>query len=154
MDNKLWRTSIRKMRKRIPEFIVLALVPHSTVVVALDKPDFIRGVGTDLVYFAVVADEGFEFAAEGVALDPGVRVRGGSNLQFVRAKGDLPVDHVAPERCAGSDCVVGVNVADVVADVLEDFDEVGVGCAAPVGLDLDNVLVSTVRMSDGDIPYR
>jgi hypothetical protein len=72
----------------------------------------------------------------------------------VRAKGDLPVDHVAAERCAGGDCVVGVDVADVVADVLEDFDEVGVGRAAPVGLDLDNVLVSTVRMSDGDIPYR
>jgi hypothetical protein len=48
----------------------------------------------------------------------------------------LPVDHIAAERCAGGDGAVGVDVADVVADVLEDLDKVGVRCAAPVGLNL------------------
>lgn len=69
-----------------------------------------------MVDLAVVADEGFEFAAEFVALDP--------------------VDHVAAKRGAGSDGAVRVDEIDVVAKVLEDFDEIAVGGAAPVCLDL------------------
>jgi hypothetical protein len=59
----------------------------------------------------------------------------------VRKRQLLPIDHIAAERCARSDGTVGVDIADVVADVLEDLDEVGVGCTAPVELNLGWTLV-------------
>jgi len=115
-DHKLRRAEILRMHQRVPEFVVVAVVPDGAVVVALDEPELVGGVGTDLRYLAVVAYECFEFAAERVALDP--------------------VGHEAAEGGAGGDGARGVDVRDVGADVREDFDEVGVGGAAPVVLDL------------------
>jgi hypothetical protein len=102
-----------------------AVVPNGTVIVTLDEPQLVRCVGADLRRFAVVADESFEFAAKVVALDP--------------------VHHVAAEGSSGCDGSVGVNVRHVVAEVLEDFDEIGVGSTAPVVLDLVGVLAGYGR---------
>ena len=132
MNNKLRCASIHEMRKRIPEFVVFALVPHSAVVVALDKPQLVGGVGTDLVHLAVVADEGFEFAAEIVALNL-YKVSMGLTGRVCREV-MYPVRHVAAERCAGGDSARGVDVGDVVTDMIEDGYEVRVGRAAPVCL--------------------
>lgn len=105
-NNKLGRAEVLSMVERVPLLVVGAVVPHGAVVVALDEPDLVGGVGADVGHLAVVADEGFEFAAEVVALDP--------------------VHHVAAERGAGGDGVLGVNVVDVVAQMLENLDKVRV----------------------------
>lgn len=120
MNNEFRGASIGKVSKGLPHLVVLAVFPDGAVVVALDEPEFVCAVGGDLVNFAVMADKGFEFAAEGVALDP--------------------VDHVATERGTGSDSAVRVNVVDVVAKVLKDLNEVSVRAATPVCLDLDGGL--------------
>jgi hypothetical protein len=60
VDDELRCASIDKMRKRVPEFVVLAVIPDSTVVVALDEPEFVGSVGTDLVDLSVVTDKRFE----------------------------------------------------------------------------------------------
>lgn len=70
VDDELRGASVAKRYEGIPAFVVVAVSPDGAVVVALDEPDFVCGVGADLVDFAVVAHEGFEFAAERVALDP------------------------------------------------------------------------------------
>jgi hypothetical protein len=93
-----------------------AVIPNGAVVVALDEPQLVRCVGADLRRFAVVADERFEFAAEVMALNP--------------------VHHVTAEGSSGCDGSVSVDVRHVVAEVLEDFDEIGIWGAAPVVLDL------------------
>lgn len=120
MNNEFRGASIGKVSKGLPHLVVLAVFPDGAVVVVLNEPDFVCAVGGDLVNFAVVADESFEFAAEGVALDP--------------------VDHVATEGGAGGDSAVRVDVVDVVTEVLEDLNEVSVGAATPVCLDLDGEL--------------
>jgi hypothetical protein len=70
VDNELRCASIGEMRKRVPELVILALIPHSAVVVMLDEPDFISCVGTYLVHFSVVTHERFKFATKVVALNP------------------------------------------------------------------------------------
>ena len=70
VHDELRGASVAKRYEGIPAFVVVAVSPDGAVVVALDEPDFVCGVGADLVDFAVVAHEGFEFAAERVALDP------------------------------------------------------------------------------------
>jgi len=96
-DHKLGRAKVLRMHQRVPEFVVVAVVPDSAVVVALDEPELVGGVGTDLRHLAVVAYERFEFAAQSVALDP--------------------VSHEAAEGGAGGDGARGVDVGDVGADV-------------------------------------
>lgn len=70
VDDELGCASVAEIGEGIPAFVVVAVVPDGAVVVVLDEPDLVGGVGADLVDFAVVADECFELAAEGVALDP------------------------------------------------------------------------------------
>jgi hypothetical protein len=70
MDNELRRARVGEVSERIPKFIVLAFIPHCAVVVVLDEPDLVGSVGSDLVHFAVVADERLELAAKVVALNP------------------------------------------------------------------------------------
>lgn len=70
MHDKMRRRKVLRMRERIPNRIVLAIVPDRPILVVLDEEQLVRGVGAELVDFAVVRDEGFEFAAESVALDP------------------------------------------------------------------------------------
>jgi hypothetical protein len=115
-DHELGRTEVLGVNERVPFLVVGAVVPDGAVVVALDKPDLIGGVGADLRHLAVMADERLELAAEVVALDP--------------------VHHVAAEGGAGGDGTSGVDVWHVVAEMLKDLDEVGVWCTAPVVLDL------------------
>lgn len=100
----------------VPALVVVAIVPDSAVVVVLDEPDFVSGVGTDLRGFAIVTDEGFEFATECVALNP--------------------IGHVASERGTGSNGAGGVDVWNVIAEVLKHLYKVGVWGSAPVILDL------------------
>lgn len=107
------------MVQGVPFLIVGTVVPHGAIVVALDEPDFVGSVRADIGHFAVVADQRFELVAEVVALDP--------------------VHHVAAKRGAGGDGAGGVDVGDVVAEVFEDFDEISVGCAAPVVLNLSDM---------------
>jgi hypothetical protein len=47
------------------------------------------------------------------------------------------INHVASKGSAGGDGARCVDEGYVVAHVVEDGHEVGVGCAAPVGLDLN-----------------
>jgi hypothetical protein len=70
VDDELGRAEVLGVVDGIPFLVVVTVVPDGAVLVLLDEPDFVGAVGTDLVEFAVVRDDGFEFAAELVALDP------------------------------------------------------------------------------------
>ena len=118
--DKLRGTEVGGVEQRVPFLVVGAVVPDGAVVVALDEPDLVGGVGADVGHLAVVADERFEFPAERVALDP--------------------VHYIATEGGASSNGACRVDVEHVVAHVFEDLDEVGVRGAAPVVLDLEIVL--------------
>lgn len=54
----------------VPPLVVVAVVPDGPVLVLLDEPQLLGAIGPDLVQLAVVCDDGFEFAAEIVTLDP------------------------------------------------------------------------------------
>jgi hypothetical protein len=70
MRNKMRRRKVLRMRQRIPNSVVLAIVPERAVLIVLDEEELVCSVGAELVDLAVVRDEGFEFTTEGVALDP------------------------------------------------------------------------------------
>ena len=94
----------------IPAAVVLASAPEGSVEVALDEPQLLSadlGVGDEC---SVVGYEGLEFAPEGGALDP--------------------VYHETSVGGSGGDGAGGVDVGDVVADVLEALDKVLVGVAS------------------------
>jgi hypothetical protein len=70
MRNKMRRRKILHMAQWIPDSVVLTVIPKSTILIVLDEPDFVRGVGTKLIEFTIVGDEGFEFPTKSVTLDP------------------------------------------------------------------------------------
>lgn len=70
MHTELGRAEIRRVFERVKFRVVFDVVPDGAVLIVLDEEDFVGGVGAALGELAVVGYEGFEFATEGVSLDP------------------------------------------------------------------------------------
>ena len=84
MDDQLRRRPLVDMACGIPLLVPLSVLVQSPLEVVDRKEELVRvPLGRD-AEAAVVADEGFEFAAEGMALDP---VWSGSRLVFGWGKG-------------------------------------------------------------------
>lgn len=70
VDDELRCGEVFDVLKRIPDGVVLGLVPRGAVLVLLDEPELLGGVSGALRDLAVVRDDGLETLAELVAVDP------------------------------------------------------------------------------------
>lgn len=107
------------MRGRVPALVIGEGVPESAVEIVLHEPELFGRVLGDGVERAVVGYYGFEFAAEGLALDP--------------------VGHVAAVGGAKGHGAVGVDVGEVLNDVVKAENEVFVRSSAPLVLNAVDV---------------
>lgn len=125
MDDKVWRREVLGVGKRVPDLVVLAVVPDGAVLVLLNEPDFVRGVGAELVELAVVRDDGLEPAAEVVALDP--------------------VHTVTTITSTGCNGPVHIDVANVILDVIHQCNPVAIWRSTPVVLDFVDEFLAVAR---------
>ncbi len=114
MNDQMRRLPILRKARGIPLLVILAIVPQRAAEIVVREEQLFRGILVQGAEDTVVGDEGFELAAEGVALDP--------------------VDHEAAVGGAEGDGAGGVDVREVGGDVFEAFDEIDVWTAAPVVL--------------------
>lgn len=132
MHDEVRRAPILRIARRVPDGVVLAIVPKRTVLVVLDEENLIRGVRAELIDLPIVRDQRLEPVAQLLPLDP---------------------VHAEPaKRRTRRDRAIRIRPRHVRFDVVEQGHEVAVRRAAPVvGDGVGEVL--PVRGRAGELGY-